>query len=383
MPDRILDDWLSAYIDYSKGQESPEYFHLWCGASTIAAALGRRVSIDRAYYNLYPNMYIVLVGESAVSRKSTALRMERDILQSAVPDIPIVATKSTPEALIEFLSTRTEEHGSAEAYIMPSELVVFLGEKDTTRLELLTDLYDCPDTFKYHTRSRGEEICQDVCVNILGATTPDWLVQALPSTAIGGGFTSRIVFVFQEATTKRVAFPYISDTERKLKTHLIEDLKIISKLSGRFDFTEEAKEWYETWYTEVFDPQRADVSLMGYYARKHDTLLKLSMVRTVSHSNTLLIGEGDLESSLKMLNANEKNLPRVMDSVRTTEVGKNIRKVISKIHQEGDMISHSDLLRSLSYCLDADGLEAIIAHLKKAGQVKETVRGRGAYYEIL
>ena len=62
---RLLDDWLTTYTEYTSEQESPALFHLWVGTSVIASAMERRCYINRGYYTLYPNLYIVLIGESA------------------------------------------------------------------------------------------------------------------------------------------------------------------------------------------------------------------------------------------------------------------------------------------------------------------------------
>ena len=93
--------WLEKYLEYTEDQESPSIFHLWVGLSLISAVLGRRVWIDRGYYFLFPNLYVVLVAGSARARKSTALGIGVGLLKKAGVDVNIISQKITPEAFIK------------------------------------------------------------------------------------------------------------------------------------------------------------------------------------------------------------------------------------------------------------------------------------------
>src|SRR3990167_8776352 len=97
---RKTNDWLRVYLSLTEGQESPDIFHLWCAVSTIATTLERNVWLDRGYYTLYPNLYVVLVSGSAVARKSTAIGVASRLYREANPEGIMVSQKVTPEALI-------------------------------------------------------------------------------------------------------------------------------------------------------------------------------------------------------------------------------------------------------------------------------------------
>ena len=149
--ERKCKNWLTSYCHFTKEQESPSMFHLWVGLSVIASTLGRRCYIDRGYYTLYPNLYIVLVGGSARAKKTTAINIGYDIYREAFPDACLISQKITPEALIGVLvSTTAEQSGGT---IVSDELSVFLGNsnKDATLIQLLTKLYDCGNKLDYHT----------------------------------------------------------------------------------------------------------------------------------------------------------------------------------------------------------------------------------------
>ncbi|RLC38609.1 MAG: hypothetical protein DRH51_08095, partial [Candidatus Coatesbacteria bacterium] len=246
---RELGDWLDAYIDYTSEQESPSLFHLWVGLSMISSALGRKVWIDKGYYTLYPNLYVVLVGASARVRRTTALNIGYGLFRDALPDRLIVSQKTTPEGLIDIFVKEGRRSGTSGGTIVSTELGVFLGAatKSGDIIQLLTDWYDCPNIFTYHTITRGKQKMTNVYCGLIGSTTPDWLKESLPPSAIGGGFTSRIVFVYQSRTEKLVPFPKVSEEAIRLRAKLVSDLRQIGEIRGEYRLTDAAMDWYERW----------------------------------------------------------------------------------------------------------------------------------------
>jgi len=381
---RKLEDWLDSYIDYTSEQESPSLFHLWVGLSMIASALERKVWIDRGYYLLYPNLYVVLVGASARVRRTTAVNIGYNLFKEALPNVTIVSQKTTPEALINIFVEEGRKRKMSGGTIVSTELGVFLGggTRSGDIIQLLTDWYDCPKLFIYHTLSRGKEQMRNVYCNLIGSTTPIWLKESMPQSAIGGGFTSRIIFVYQSKPEKLVPFPVVNDRVKSLREKLIDDLREINKLGGEYRLSEEAREWYEEWYTEVFKPDLvAHSSLNGYYGRKHDTLLKVAMCVSASRKDELLIEEDDLKVALKCMNAVEKFLPQTVKLIQMTEIGEEEDKVFKAIGRRGE-VDYTRLLRSLSYCMNAKRLQEVLDTLISEEKVEEFIREGRRWFKV-
>ena len=378
---RLTSGWLENYIEMTRETESPDIFHLWCAISTIAGALGRKVWIDRGFYKLYPNLYVVLMGASAIVRKGTAIGIVEHLLREAAPDMNFIAQKITPEALIASISTQYSKTKVSDAYIYAEELAVFLGAtfKDANMIALLTKMYNSPTIMDYHTIARGKQTCNNICCNILAGTTPEWIKDALPSSAIAGGFTGRIIFVYQPYIDKKVPFPHVTEKEIKLEQELTYDLKIIHTLKGEYTLTQEATDWFEDWYITVFRPEESDPLLQGYFGRKHDTLLKMAMIQAASQRNQLKVTEDDLEISLKMLNTNESKLSETMKLLMTTQVGSEVRRVRGIIARRGK-ISHSNLLRSVTHFANAQQVSEILKTLVDSEEIKEVVVDGKRYY---
>ena len=79
--------FISTYLKYVEPQESPAIFHTWTAISTIANVLRRRVWIERGYYTLYPNLYVILVSSSGVGKKSTCIDQGMELIDLSGIDI--------------------------------------------------------------------------------------------------------------------------------------------------------------------------------------------------------------------------------------------------------------------------------------------------------
>jgi len=78
--------WLHEYMSYTSWNEAPAPFHFFVGCAVFGAAMERRVYFNRGYYNLFPNIQLLLVAPTGRCRKSTATNIGVKILQQ-IPGI--------------------------------------------------------------------------------------------------------------------------------------------------------------------------------------------------------------------------------------------------------------------------------------------------------
>jgi hypothetical protein len=381
---RKLDDWLTAYADYTSETESPSLFHFWVGVSVIASTLERKCLLHRGHYTLFPNLYIILVGASARVRKSTAIGIGGRMLSETFGEtIPMISQKITLEAFTSLMSVHFKNRGTSATVIVSDEFGVFLGQgPDSAKLMgLLTKLYDCPDVFDYHTIARGKELGHKACCNMLAGTTPIWLRDSMPPHAVGGGFTSRIIFVYQDKPEKLVAFPEMTAEMLVLKTKLMYDLKVIGNMKGEYKLTAEAKDWYINWYTKVFKPESMPhASLDGYFGRKHDTLLKVAMCLAASKSGKMEVGELELMMALKAMNTNERYLPDTLRLIQMTDVGEEMDKVYRMLCRKEE-VDFTTMSRQVSYCMGSKRLEEVLADLIAGDRIVSYVKNGKRWFK--
>jgi hypothetical protein len=72
--DRLVpaDSYLGRYLRYMSTTETAYDYDWWCGLWTLACACGRDTYVARPRAPVYLNMYLVLIGDSGVPRKTTA-----------------------------------------------------------------------------------------------------------------------------------------------------------------------------------------------------------------------------------------------------------------------------------------------------------------------
>lgn len=370
--ERELHDWLDSYLKYTEQSEPPTSYHTWCGLSVIGAALQRKVHLQWGFETLYPNLFVVLVGPSGRARKGVALGIAKDMLGSA-SGVAIAPESSSREALIlamkrnnvnfqDPVSGKIRFHCSIAAF--SEELSVLLGQKDIKLLANLTDWYDSKNSWSYETVGRGRDALEGVCVTLVGATAPDWLQSMLPPEAIGGGFTSRVIFVVEERKGKTVAKHEITDWEKDLHDQLARDLQRINTLAGTFAFTPSGERAYIEWYEEQ-DKMLAlgqmavpDARFSGYCERRTTHLRKLMMILSASRGDSLELDLKDFVRAKATLEHAEIKMGMTFGGLGKSVLSESTQSIMDFIKQMR-VVSRSSLLTKFFRDIDANSLRQV------------------------
>lgn len=393
---RHFSNWLKAYMDYTRDSESPTPFHFWTGVSTLAGALRRRVWIDMKKFQWTPNFYIILVGPPGVAAKSTSLSMGMSLL-GKVPDIKFGPESMTWQQLavslseaVEFVEYVDPNFPSEKLRIAMScltisisELGTFLRIDDDQLMSFLIRMWEGQrDKFRHETKNSGKTEIDNPWLNIIGATTPSWLKANFPESMIGGGLTSRIVFVYGE--TKRQLIPYPDEIipaheYRELERKLLEDLTTISKLSGPYVLSPFAREWGHAWYAEHNNPDLRPSHLAserygGYLARKQTHLHKFAIILAAAKRDALVIEESDLREAETIISDIEKDMIRVFESIGLVDERQHIHTLVSYVRFNGFTTSGHLWEKSMNNMSLRDFHEAVRAAIH-GGLLQVTKRG--------
>ncbi len=367
---RSLNDWVKSYIEFTKNTESPLSYHAWVAISTISGVLQRRCFFRWGHSYIYPNQYIILVGPSGQARKGEALTIGKGF--SEYIGLTLSADSIIREALIrkmhdnitQYTASKKEIKFQCAISIISKELTVFLGQKDIKFLGDLTDWYDSDDEWTYETKHQGTDRIVGVCLNLLGATAPDWLPSILPTEAVGGGWTSRVIFVVEEKRGKIVENPSEFEIDVKLKKKLEHDLEDIFQMCGEFTFDAEALEMYIQWYRmynknwEQGRPPITDPKFDGYLSRRATHIKKVCMALSASRGNDLLITGEDFQRAVKLLEATEKKMPRAFAGLGRARFSDLTEAVLNYIMSR-KTCRRSEILRKFYRDIDSWTLEQI------------------------
>lgn len=371
MKTRQLKDWLDAYMTYTNNSEPPDTYRLWTGISVIAACLKRKCVLRWGTLPIYPNMYIVLVGPSGRCRKGTAMSQGMFFLREM--GIKLAAESITREALIRELKESNDTqvdpqtndmHLHASLTIYSQELTVFLGYNNQALMSDLTDWFDCRDTWTYRTKHMGTDEIVGVWVNLIGATTPELIQTTLPRDAIGGGLTSRMIFVFEPKKGKTVVAPFLSESERELEVKLLEDLQKICMISGEFKISDEFMDRWIAWYTEASEgkPPFEDYKFSGYFERRPTHLLKLCLILCASRTSDKRITEGDFDRAVEIMDRTEVRMPYAFSGFGKNQSADVMERVCATLRKRSVM-TFGELLHVFYKDADKWALEKIIDSL--------------------
>lgn len=278
-------------------------------------------------------MYVILVGSAGRTRKSLAINIGQELYKEL--DLPIASESITPQALALKMKKAERTYIDAAGLVrihssmtcFSKELVTLVGHRNYSFLGYLTDWWDSHDEWINETISRQIDAITGMCLNILGATAPDWLPSMLPIEAIGGGFTSRCIFVVASNKAKHVALPCYTAEQRKLREALVHDLRLIALQEGGYNFTPESAGIYKQWYTKesvAMDAERypiEDPRFRAYCERRSTHLRKLCIVIQASQNDSKLITIDTWNRALDVLQKTEAQMTDVFGGLGHSDQG--------------------------------------------------------------
>lgn len=395
MSERLLNDWISAYEQYTENTESAAIFHKWTAISVIAAVLRRKVWFNFGRIQIFPNLYIVFVSEPGIARKTQAISFGEEVL-TEISGITLAADVTTVQALLDDLEEAVTAHlmpngenfSHASLTISSGEFESFLGDKkDNARmLVVLTDLFDCKKKpFRTRTRHSGSNEIPNPYLNLLAATTPESLANSLPSTAIGGGLTSRIIFIWAEGKRRKVDVP--EKPPAQIKDSLVKDLAVISRIAGSYSFSPAGRKWWADFYHryEENDPKRIckDPAFRGWYSRKPLFILKLATILAAAQSSTMHIEPNILDAALRTLEEAEGTMTRTFTAVGRSTVTADV-DMVRNIIQVQKAISENALLQMVWRDVDSKKFDTVIHTILRSGEIKRAYQGpkgeKGIWY---
>lgn len=376
---RRLNDWLSGFLEYAEFGEAPRHMYFWAGVSAVAGALRRKVWIDQAYFKWYPNFYICLVAPPGIVSKSTTAGVAMSLLRQ-VPGIKFGPDVVTWPALVSAFAESTEgfEHDGmmypmSAMTLESSEFGNLLNPQDKEMVDLLVSLWDGKQgSFEKSTKHSGKDTVENPWINLIACTTPAWIAGNFPEYMVGGGFTSRTIFVYADTKQRYVAYPGLSvpkDLDR-MAADLIEDLGDISTLHGEYKLTKDAVEFGEAWYHKHYSERAANLDpdrFGGYIARKQTHVHKLAMVLSASQGDSMLITPEHLATAHQMVTDLEPDMQFVFSKIGRSDASLHAERLINFVQTKGEVGFQEAYRYVHSHFSSMRDFEDVLAGIVRAG----------------
>lgn len=301
-----------SYIDYG-------FYYM------ISATLQRRVWLGSEMSPLFPNLYVILVGEPGIG-KGLVIKQVASILKhwkksaatitkphsaespeqlAALTDqqrdtagsapfttsgetvkraeepllIPVAADACTYEALVRALADSSRCHSYPKPpvdensrtttghYIHCSlcfcleEMSSLFRKKTEDLVNFLLVAYDCGD-YNYETKHQGKDNIRKCCLNFFGGTTPHFMQTVFGDELLTEGFASRTMFIYETSNRfNRFDIPEFTKEQLAARQAIVDHVLAISRLYGKVTYTAEAYEYMKHWYEHIHPAGRPNNSL--------------------------------------------------------------------------------------------------------------------------
>lgn len=367
-------------------------FRRWAGIAVLAGALERKLWVRTLGANLYPNMYIALVGPPGVGKSVALAQGER--LWRSLKDHHIAPTSVTKAALVDALAEATRRivrPGETPPYaefnsikVIVSEMGQFITEYDNEFMNALTGIYD---GYPYAERRRGKDIKISIPapqINILTATTPSYLNAVIPEGAWDQGFLSRTLLIYSGEMVRQNLFAEPKGTE-ELFARLAKDLEIIGNYYGKLDWDPAAATRISEWHTSGGDPVPDHPKLLHYTTRRTAHVLKLCMVAAVSRADfDYTIIPDDVEVAMNWLIEAEEQMPDIFRSMNSggdsAAIEDTWHMAFTSYARNKRPLSEAQIIGHLRARVPSHSVDRIIMLMEREGLLKPQMTSVGKVY---
>ena len=390
---------------YLKDLESPTHFITWNYYFMISSCLARRVWWGSSDFPVYPNLYIIIVGPPACGKSLPSNKMAEivkdlkvvKVLKDGTPVESHLVSASSDSTTLESLyvdlvkATKSELTPDKKYYVHASmtfcitnELGTLFATNTNDLIRFLNQGYDCSKSFIRSTKNHGTDIISNICINLIGCCTIEFIKESISSRLINEGFTSRVIFLWGEKPRKRTTEIIISPEQQAELEIIKEHLHKVAMLYGNVKMTPDAYKLFDEWtQTKQDTPINSDPKLQHYYGRKKIHLVKLAMAIHFSDKLTMQIDKEDLEEALKILAIAELDMPNALNSKALNPIAELAEAILSQV-QKTKKLTMVEILMNNFNGGNKQAISEALDYLVTTNQItSKPINGKTCYVPLL
>lgn len=379
--DATMPNILADYCFYNSGNECPPIYHIWSALAAVSTVLSRRVWIDRQYFKIFPNIYVVLVGNAGSGKGTARDCAVFELLLKHFPAIPISASVTSREDVSKYMASedclRTFRHpdGSIEEYrpffFSVSELSNLLSVDMRKMVDFLVDLYDARSFSTSFKKDSVKDKVPNPCATMLACCVPDWFMRALRMDLFTGGLGRRLIIVYENRTILK-AHPAVPQGGRDAWERVVAHVKSIAEASGEMRLSPEADRWWVNWYENPNRLKTDDPLLTQLLANEHVMVQKVAMLLAFCEiPSTMVIQPHHLEQALALLEALKPAVCKLSIGIGRNELATTALELISTLESMGGYTDESVIRKRFFRDCKVTGreYEGLMEHLMKTEQI--------------
>jgi hypothetical protein len=358
--------------------DAPPNYHDFVGIAVAGIAMGNRCYLPFGDSRIYPNIWLILLGDSSYSRKTTSINIGKRLLSELCPE------RIYPNEFSQERIQRVLETNPAGAFFF-SEFISLMGLLNRDYMSgtkgFLADLFDCPYTYRRETE-KGQIKIENPAVSIISCTTQSWFIERMKESDILGGFLPRFIVVMPEKKSSSIPIP--PEADRDKRRELLRELKALQGIEGVFSIDDAARKYFSDWYSTLMDfpfNHRTD----AFVNRIQVYTLKFAMILNAIGGGGLSISKESVSRAVEIMWRVCQSLTRLdQDELVFGRVQQNMKKITDCLKRNG-RLPKSILLKN-THLSSKEFLEA--SNTLTESEVIRIVKTKTAtkpieYYEII
>lgn len=379
-----MTDFVSEYLKHTSIYESSTSFWKWSAYCAVAATLRDSCFRRLGEVYIYPNIYVLLLAESATHRKGNPVNLCEKLVAS-VKNTKVISGRTSIQAVLDELSRGETDAKSGK--ILKGGSALFSAPElsagivsDQEAVKILTDIYDFREEYTSRLRGAGSFKIYNVCFTMMAASNLELLKSVYDSGAIFGGLLGRTFLVKPNEFRESKSLFDVTDRSDSFK-HLSNKLKEIASLKGEFHFTAKAIKEFEGWYKPFRDSYKTKADKSGISGRIHISIIKLSMILGANYLGELIVDQCHMEEAIEEsmgLVPNYQTFIMAGGASPIAEVGSIVLQDLAEAVD--NLLTRKEILRRHWQKFDAETFDKLVLTLEQAGYLRVfPVDGMPAY----
>jgi len=198
-----METFVERYVKWatSLGDAAPQYHHA-AAFMALSSLLSGAIRLPTSFGVIMPNLWFMILADTTLTRKSTAMDISMDLVEEVEPDI-LLATDGSIEGLLSAMETRA---GRPSVFLRDefSGLLEAMSRKDyyAGMSETFTKLYD-GKTMKRLLKKETITV-REPCLLIFAGGIKNRVQSLFTLDHVSSGFVPRFIFVTAESDVSRL-----------------------------------------------------------------------------------------------------------------------------------------------------------------------------------
>jgi predicted transcriptional regulator len=392
--------FVERYTEWARslGDAAPQY-HQAGAFIALSSLLAGAVRLPTSFGTIIPNLWFMILADTTLTRKSTAMDIAMDLVADVDPDA-MMATDGSLEGLMTSLAGRP---GRPSVFLRDefSGLLESMTKKDymAGMAELLTKLYDG----KTQKRLLRKEVItvKDPVLIIFAGGIKNKITSLLTYEQVSSGFMPRFVFITAESdpsSLKPLGPPtgITLDTKKAIRDELVDlttfywqQQPVAMELGGTQRVMNQPMSWdaeltpqawarYNKLESDLIDlglkHERPDV-MTPTYDRLSKSILKASVLLAASRQRgvVVVVEEADIVRAIGYGEQWRMHAVQIIEGVGKTQNERQLDVIMNAIYKKPG-VTRSVLMQH--YHLDARTATAVFETLEERGLITRQKQGR-------